>query len=225
MLLLPTLVKLKAFLEVVFVALFADEHKRRVFLYVERILTDWLALSPSNRVLVLGNENEVWVLDVLNMAFAVDVYYKLSAAPKFALHVHWPSHLLDDVFTNRKAEPRTLQVSARIFIKLTKVYEQVFDPFWRDTAACVYNSNFHFEESFLPVNALFFFTALQNPSSFTLRLRALRKRFLFDQLVLQNINPHSDGPLLVGELQSIGQKVDEHLNIPPLVPENRLNQL
>ena len=40
MLLLPTLVKLKAFLEVVFVALFADEYKRRVFLYVERILTD-----------------------------------------------------------------------------------------------------------------------------------------------------------------------------------------
>ena len=43
--------------------------------------------------------------------------------------------------------------------------------------------------------------------------------------MLQNINPHSNAPLLARELQGVGQKVDEHLYVPPLVPKYRLNQL
>ena len=88
----------------------------------------------------------------------------------------------------------------------------------RDTAACVYNPNFHFEIPFLSVYALVYFT---KPPFLNLRLGA----FLLGQLVLQNINPHSNAPLLARELQGVGQKVDEHLYVPPLVPKYRLNQL
>ena len=46
-----------------------------------------------------------------------------------------------------------------------------------------------------------------------------------DQLMVKNINPYGDTSATVGELQSVGQKVKEHLQVPPLIPNNGLDQV
>jgi hypothetical protein len=92
---------------------------------------------------------EMVYLDWLHSADAVDINHELGSFPKFALYRYWTTHLLNDIFANRKTQSSASRVSFRVLFQFTEVYEQMLKAFLWNSTSCVDDANLQFEKLFI----------------------------------------------------------------------------
>ena len=125
--------------------------------------------------------------DFLNFAFRSEIELKCGALSKFTGSLNRSSHLLDNLFTNRKTKAGALLVSLWVLGKLAKVHEKVIETFFRNSYACILNRQTKTYEALLPslyfLFALFFLLFSELLNNFGHRQAHVRPFLILDQFV------------------------------------------